>query len=390
MCMVHSTSYVLCVLAGLVVVSAGQQTGASIDINGSTVHLFTNFSNSSLDFDRLQQTFDLLYDHFNHTFNFSLYDQFMDALGQEAERRQKNDKYSGYAYYPNSPHCDKGVAVGAAAQVTGMAPFPGGISKRIRGEPLSKKVSDMLMSATGPAAAGGVGPMALATAGVATAAGLVQGLIASAIYIVPPLIPPPVWMNQPLTCVPMLTGHNCFGAVLYPITLSDFMTADISDSMLDGYIAGFPNTYATKVGKTSDAMYRACFSAYMSMHCSAVFPRCTLPLSREDPMPVGGVVPMCFHLCIMPLVMCPGFWVGDVIGSCSMVSVPPMCTMAFFMDMSKLPPQYADYDESFPYPKECPPTDTSDASEDPNLFDEVPVPPSPIQKAAKLPTLSLA
>ena len=30
----------------------------------------------------------------------------------------------------------------------------------------------------------------------------------------------------------------------------------VADSMLDGYIAGFPNTYATKVGKTSDDMYK--------------------------------------------------------------------------------------------------------------------------------------
>ena len=39
--------------------------------------------------------------------------------------------------------------------------------------------------------------------------------------------------------------------------MSDFVIADVTDSMLDGIIAGFPNTYATKVGKTSDAMYKA-------------------------------------------------------------------------------------------------------------------------------------
>ena len=37
--------------------------------------------------------------------------------------------------------------------------------------------------------------------------------------------------------------------VRYPITLADFLIADVTDSMLDGYIAGFPNTYAQKVGK---------------------------------------------------------------------------------------------------------------------------------------------
>ena len=113
-----------------------------------------------------------------------------------------------------------------------------------------------------------------------------------------------------------------------------------------GYISGFPNTYAEKVGKTSDAMYKgdcalhqaafgvacnpvwltACFSAYMSMHCSSIFPRCTMPQSRSEPIPAGGRVPMCLHLvrdfwllclehqhshsvrfqCILPLVLCPG------------------------------------------------------------------------------------
>lgn len=54
------------------------------------------------------------------------------------------------------------------------------------------------------------------------------------------------------------SGHNCFGAVLYPITMADFMIADVTDAMLDGVVAGFPQTYATKVGRTSSAMYSAC------------------------------------------------------------------------------------------------------------------------------------
>ena len=108
-------------------------------------------------------------------------------------------------------------------------------------------------------------------------------------------------------------GHNCFGkgsaaqslfrrvrlsalagAILHPIPMVDFMPqfwitsspcdrptifcrmADVTDSMcllmlprpqvventvwscgrLDGVISGFPNTYASKVGKTSDASYK--------------------------------------------------------------------------------------------------------------------------------------
>ena len=80
-----------------------------------------------------------------------------------------------------------------------------------------------------------------------------------------------VRVAQVLCCA----GHNCFGAVLYPITMADFTIADVTDAMLDGtsladqlvlfrcrfvrhsgYIAGFPNTYAEKVGKTSDALYK--------------------------------------------------------------------------------------------------------------------------------------
>lgn len=112
---------------------------------------------------------------------------------------------------------------------------------------------------------------------------------------------------MPLPCLPMLTGHNCFGAVLTPITMADFVIADVTDSQLDGYIAGFPNSYATKVGKTSDEMYKLCFAAFMTMHCSSIFPRCTVPQSRDEPIPFGGRVPMCFHNCISTLVMCPGY-----------------------------------------------------------------------------------
>ena len=43
---------------------------------------------------------------------------------------------------------------------------------------------------------------------------------------------------------------------LHQTTMADFTMADVTDSMLDGVIAGFPMTYASKVGKTNDAMYR--------------------------------------------------------------------------------------------------------------------------------------
>merc|ERR1719181_666861 len=86
--------------------------------------------------------------------------------------------------------------------------------------------------------------------------------------------------------------------------------------------------------------------------------------------------------------MCPGFWIGDIIGTCSMVSVPPMCTQAFYMNLFRLPPQYASFDEANPFPKDFPKTDLTgmDALEDPALYDITPAAASPIlEAAAKLP-----
>merc|ERR1711924_552328 len=243
------------------------------------------------------------------------------------------------------------------------------------------------------AAGGAAGlPLALGMQGLGMGMGMVQSIVSAVVDIVPPLIPPPVRNNMPLPCAPMITGHNCFGAVLYPITMADFTIADVTDAMLDGYIAGFPNTYAEKVGKTSDAMYKACFSAYMSMHCSSVFPRCTSPQSFSEPIPGPGRVPMCLHLCILPLVLCPGFWISDVMGQCELVAPPPMCTQAFFWNYALLPPQLVGFDEGNPYPKKCPPTSAIDSSADPGLYDEEVEPTSsPIleQAAMKLPAVGV-
>ncbi|CAK0810185.1 unnamed protein product, partial [Prorocentrum cordatum] len=199
---------------------------------------------------------------------------------------------------------------------------------------------------------------------------------------VPPLVPPPIWDNQPLPCAPMVTGHNCFGAVLYPITMADFVLADVTDSALDGIIAGFPAAYAEKVGKTGDAMYRACFSAFMSMQCSSIFPRCTVPQSGEEPIAAGGRAPMCLHLCILPLITCPGFWISDVAGPCSMVSAPPVCAQAFYWNTHRLPPQYSSFDEANPFPSDCPVPDHGpggmDSAEDPASYDDAPTPGVPI------------
>jgi hypothetical protein len=48
----------------------------------------------------------------------------------------------------------------------------------------------------------------------------------------------------------MVTGHNCAGSVLYPITIGDFVLADMTDSALNGVVAGFPSYYRKHVGAT--------------------------------------------------------------------------------------------------------------------------------------------
>merc|ERR1719281_274692 len=147
-------------------------------------------------------------------------------------------------------------------------------------------VFDLTKEADGASGAVAGPPVALASQGLSVGMGMVQSIVAAVLDVVPPLIPPPVWNNMPLPCAPMITGHNCFGAVLYPITMADFTIADVTDAMLDGYIAGFPNTYATKVGQTSDAQYKACFASAMSMQCGSIFPRCSVPMARSEPTPI--------------------------------------------------------------------------------------------------------
>jgi len=357
----------------------------------NTLHLYHNGTVAGATTDALAATFDMVYGHFNRSFDYKVFERHVELFKQGLDRYRTSDAYTSYTLYPDRPHCDKGelgIVTSQANVVTGMAAFPGGSVKKLFGFDLSKSLFDLSKTANGPAAAGLIAPMALATQSLGMGAGLVQSIISAVIHTVPPMIPPPAWNNQPLPCAPMVTGHNCFGAVLYPITMADLAIADVTDSMLDGIIDGFPNTYVSKVGKTSDAMYKACFSSYMSMQCSSIFPRCTTPQSRDESVPIGGRVPMCLHLCVIPLVTCPGFWINDIIGTCTLLSVPPMCTQAFFFNLFKLPPQYASFDEANPFPKDCPKTDLSgmDALEDPALYDEVVLPASPILvAAAKLP-----
>jgi len=341
---------------------------------------------------QIGSAFEVVYRNLNNSFDFKAFERMAHEFREGVRLYRGVDAYSSHAYALDRPHCDLGVTA-EPRKVMGISPFPGGVTQKAFGTDFAKTIHELSKEARGPASVGLASVAALNQENLKLGMGMVQSVIAAMVHTIPPLIPPPTWNNQPLPCVPMVSGHTCFGAVLYPITFADFVLADVTDSMLDGVVAGFPNTYATKVGKTSDQTYKACFSSYMSMHCSSIFPRCTTPQSRDEPMPVGGRVPMCLHLCIMPLVMCPGFWVEDIIGTCSMVSVPPLCTQAFFFNLWRLPPQYTSVDEAQPYPKECPRVLETDASQDPQLFEATAQTQSPILKEAvalKGPSVSTA
>jgi hypothetical protein len=256
--------------------------------------------------------------------------------------------------------------------VKAVSAFPGGPLKRLFGFDLAKLTDKLASGAKGPSGAGaGMGPM-LAIQALQMGMGMVKGATDMVLQIVPPMIPPPVWINKPLPCLPMLTGSICFGATPYLITSADFIQADTVDSGLSGIVNGFPAMYKEKVGKTSDSAYKACFSAYMSMQCAAAFPRCAAdPMAREEPSPMGRV-PLCFTHCLATLIMCPGFWIDDIMGECQNASVPPMCTMAAFWNTALLPPQYSSFEESNPTPQECPVVPaalkTLDATNDLSLY----------------------
>lgn len=265
---------------------------------------------------------------------------------------------TAYKTIPNQPVC-AGGAVSKAVAPTAVSAYPGGVAKRLFGFDLTKLMTGLASKAQGPAAAAAGIPGMLALQSLTNGAGLTKSILNVVLQVVPPMIPPPVWNNQPLPCVPLVVGKNCLGATPYLIPIADLMTADTTDAALDGVVAGFPAMYSKKVGKTSDVAYRTCFSAVMSLQCASVFPRCSVPQSSDFPAPTGRL-PLCFFHCIGVLVACPGMWIQDI-PECTggLIAPPPMCTAALFMNYALLPPQYQSYEESTPEPMECPQTPAS-------------------------------
>ena len=276
------------------------------------------YPNGTADVDR---AFSHVLSHFERAFDHELYGQTMDAFEVGLAKYNQSAVLGGHALGTVVPHCDRGVVPISAANVRGVAAFPGGTVGSIFGFDLGKRLFELSEHARGPASAGLVAPVALSNQALSTGMGLVQAAVAALVHVVPPLVSPPAWNNQPLSCAPMASGHNCFGSVLYPITMADSMMA--------------------------------------------------------------GSAPVCLHTCVMPLVMCPGFWVSDLLDSCSSVSVPPLCSQAAFSNVKRAPPQIASFDEANPFPAGCPPAVGSRVrDEDLALYDAEAFPESPIEKEA--------
>lgn len=325
------------------------------DMTGMTAgdHVMTLFTAEDLKqvpAARLNSAFLEVYGKLSKDFSESDYSSFLKELEQSLEEYKQSKAYRA------TQTCDAGASF-SPASVKGISAFPGGIVARSLGFDLAKLVYEIASKAEGPAAAsaGMIAPLAATALGQGAAT--IQALVHTALAVVPPMVPPPAWKNTPLTCMPMVSGHNCAGAVLYPITAADFAMADVTDASLDGVIANFPSLYKRKVGTTSDAAYRKCFNAYMGMHCGNLFPRCAVPEARQEPGPAGKLG-LCFTSCIATLVACPGFWYDDIKEQCSnAVSVPPMCSMALFANSWRAPPQYSSYEEaSSSAAMECPST----------------------------------
>ena len=257
---------------------------------------------------------------FNHSFAFS----FLES---------GEDSTPVYAAASGNPHCDVGgdgprtVTTIVPAQKTNN-PFNN--MPKI-GFDLTETTNKLLNDATSPggssAASGGIVQMV----GLMMVKNMVQAAVATGLSVVPPMIPPPVWNLMPLPCVPMVTGSNCFGAVLYPITFADSVIADVTDSVMSGTIRQFRSMFQSRAGPQPDAVYQKCFKSYMSLMCSSLFPMCTNPQGRNEMIPFLGRVPTCFTACLAVLLNCPGFGMADIEGPCAEISIPPICSQAVYL-----------------------------------------------------------
>lgn len=295
------------------------------------------------------------YSSFDIDFPHHRWGEFAQQLEQDLESYKNSTASTAYETLPGQTRCKVAQIpedAMIATKTTEVAPFKGGASVSLKGMALVDKVKAQLEKAQGPAAAMVPGVAMIAKAALTQVKSVLQTVAAVVATRVPPMIPPPVWNNRPFVCMPMVTGHNCFGAVLYPITIGDFILADLSDAAMSGVISSFPSYYRSKIGATDAGTYQRCFSAYMSMQCANAFPICTNPQGNQEMIPGMGRAPMCFLHCIATLIACPGMWVDDLEDICTNVSAPPMCAFATYIKGA--PAQLRSSDEGQSQSMNCP------------------------------------
>eukprot|EP00915_Cephaloidophora_sp_WS-2016_P006261 GHVH01008247.1.p1 GENE.GHVH01008247.1~~GHVH01008247.1.p1 ORF type:complete len:370 (+),score=35.54 GHVH01008247.1:48-1157(+) len=240
------------------------------------------------------------------------------------------------AAHPGSvlPHCDKGGGSDQADEDESQ--FPGGSYGRHWGFNMVQWLTDLLMK---PINEGGESREDEAMSGVMSkmalmqAVGLVEEVAGIIAEVVPPKIPPPPWLLRPLPCMPMVTGLNCLGSVLYPIPMPDFIMASVKDKSMIMALDSFPQKYYEKVGRTSNARYEACARAYLGLMCANTFHMCYLVPGQS----ASTAFPPCLPQCILVLLACPGFWMEDIMPACGHISFPPFCSFSVFVQ--SVPPQ---------------------------------------------------
>jgi hypothetical protein len=262
----------------------------------------------------------------NRTFNHS----WVSSL---IETAQEAPPAAGYADTSGNPHCDvssTGPRTVTTIEKAGSSnPFNN--IPRIPTLDLTQILTSKLEKAQSAPSSQGTSQSMVEMIGMMMVKDLVQSAVATGTAVIPMGIPPPVWNLRPFPCMPMVTGSNCFGAVLYPITFADSVIADVTDSALTGTIKQFRTLFYARAGSQPDHVYQTCFKAFMSMMCGSLFPMCTNPQGQDEMIPFVGRVPLCFTACLMVLLQCPGFGMADIEGPCSDISVPPVCSQAVYL-----------------------------------------------------------
>jgi hypothetical protein len=180
----------------------------------------------------------------------------------------------------------------------------------------------------------------------------------------------------------MTVAKNCYGAVNYPVTFSDFLLAKTTDASLQTVIESFPQLFDDRTKHLSYPyeVYVRCFQAYMSMQCASLFPTCTNIQSQQAFIPLLGRMPICMDLCLNVFKSCPGFLPADIQGPCSLPSpLPaPFCAFASYTREDAVPPPIG----SDTPPPDCPPLDADSDLDD----DEAPIE-TPVLDLGRLPIL---